>query len=89
MSDEWATAEGMTVEERNGLITMYGEGYAEVLEALDGITGDEWERREAPGEWNAREIVHHLGDSEMNATSRLRMLIAEVEPVIQSYDQDR
>jgi len=89
MSDEWASAEGMTVEERNGLITMYGEGYAEVLEALDGITGDEWERREAPGEWNAREIVHHLGDSEMNATSRLRMLIAEIEPVIQSYDQDR
>jgi DinB superfamily len=79
----------MTNDEWNGLIQQYAEGYAEVVAALDGITAAEWESREGPKEWCAREIVHHLGDSEMNATSRIRMLVAERDPVITGYDQER
>jgi hypothetical protein len=79
----------MTNDERIALIQHYAEGYAAVVEALDGITGAEWESREGPNEWCSREIVHHLGDSEMNATSRIRMLVAEREPVVTGYDQDR
>lgn len=79
----------MTIEERNALIEVYATGYDEVLAALDGITEPEWAGREGPNEWNPREIVHHLGDSEMNATSRIKFLIAEKEPLIPNYDQDR
>ena len=79
----------MTNDERIALIQHYAEGYAAVVEALDGMTGAEWESREGPNEWCSREIVHHLGDSEMNATSRIRMLVAEREPVVTGYDQDR
>lgn len=59
------------------------------MAALDGITAAEWESREGPDEWCAREIVHHLGDSEMNATSRVRMLVAEVDPQVIGYDERR
>ena len=79
----------MTIDERNGLIQQYADGYAAVVAALDGITAAEWESREGPKEWCAREIVHHLGDSEMNATSRIRMLVAEQDPVVTGYDQER
>jgi len=41
-----------------------------------------------PGKWSAREIVHHLADSESTSAIRLRRLLAEEHPVIQGYDQD-
>ena len=37
----------------------------------------------------AHEIVVHCGDSETNAAGRLRYLLAETEPRILGYDQDR
>ena len=80
---------GMSASERQALIEQYATGYDAVVAALEGITDAEWDSREAPGEWSPREIVHHLGDSEMNATSRIRFLIAEKDPVIANYDQDR
>ena len=42
----------------------------------------------APGEWSARQIVHHMADSEAQSYSRLRRLLAEPEgSVIQGYDE--
>jgi hypothetical protein len=41
-----------------------------------------------PGKWSAREIVHHLADSEAQSAFRLRKLLAEEYPVVQPYDQD-
>ncbi len=40
------------------------------------------------GEWSAREIVHHLADSEANSYIRLRRLLAEDGPALVGYDQD-
>lgn len=66
----------------------YGAGYDEVVRALEGATDAELDARPAPGAWTAREIVHHLADSEMTSAIRLRRLIAEDSPVIHGYDQE-
>jgi hypothetical protein len=73
---------------RHALIAQYRAGYDEVAHALDGITERELDARPAPGKWTPREIVHHLGDSEMTSAIRLRRLVAEDGPAIQGYDQD-
>jgi len=73
---------------RRELIDRYRDGYAEVMRALDGCTFEELDRRTAPDQWSAREIVHHLADSEMTSAIRLRRLIAEEAPLIQGYDQE-
>jgi hypothetical protein len=73
---------------RRALVEQYKAGYAEVERALEGITEAELDGRPAPGKWNPREIVHHLGDSEMTAAVRLRLLVAEDRPAIRAYDQD-
>ena len=78
----------MTNEERTALISKYREGYRTVQEALAGATSRELDARPAPNKWTAREIVHHLADSEMTAAIRLRRLLAEDQPVIHAYDQD-
>ena len=78
----------MTNEERTALISKYREGYRTVQEALAGATSRELDARPAPIKWTAREIVHHLADSEMTAAIRLRRLLAEDQPVIHAYDQE-
>jgi hypothetical protein len=79
----------MTKDERTALIEQYAAGHEAVLDALEGITAAEWESREGPNEWCSREIVHHLGDSEMSAAVRMRALIADEQAVIQGFDQER
>ncbi len=78
----------MDSEERERLVAQYRDGYAAIAEALLKITPEELDARPAPGRWSAREIVHHLADSEMTAAIRLRRLLAEDRPAIQGYDQD-
>jgi hypothetical protein len=73
---------------RAELIAQYAEGPAQVASALDGITEAELDRRPEPGGWTAREVVHHLADSETNSYIRLRRLLAEDGPAIVGYDQD-
>jgi hypothetical protein len=73
---------------RAQLIERYKDGYRAVAEALSGATDSELDRHPAPGKWSAREIVHHLADSEMTSAIRLRLLVATDRPAIAGYDQD-
>lgn len=75
-------------ESRQALIDRYLDGYRVVADALDGSTDAELDARPAPGKWTAREIVHHLADSEMTSAIRLRRLLAEDQPLIVGYDQE-
>jgi hypothetical protein len=79
----------MTPQERNELIAKYAAGYEEVINALNGFPADSLAAHPIPGKWSAREIVHHLGDSETTSGWRLRKLLVEDNPVIQGYDQDQ
>jgi hypothetical protein len=79
----------MTADERNTLIAQYTDGYRAVAEALIGATDEDLDARPAPGKWTAREVVHHLADSEMTGAARLRLLVATDHPQIFGYDQDQ
>ena len=79
----------MTPEERRQLIATYAGGYDEVINALDGFPADSLGAHPIPGKWSAREIIHHLGDSESTSAWRLRKLLVEDNPLIQGYDQDK
>ena len=78
----------MDEKRRRELIDRYKDGYRVVAEALAKASDAELDARPAPGKWTAREIVHHLCDSEMTSAVRLRRLIAEDRPSISGYDQD-
>ena len=79
----------MTPEERNDLIATYAAGYDEVMKALNGFPADSLAAHAIPGKWSAREIVHHLGDSESTSAFRLRKLLVEDNAIIEGYDQDQ
>src|SRR3954462_9268261 len=79
----------MQPDERDQLIAQYKDGYRAVAETLLKITPEELDASPGPGKWSARQIVHHLADSETTAAVRFRLLIAEDRPAIKGYDQDR
>jgi len=74
---------------RDQLIAKYKDGYRQVSTALNGASAKELAVKPAPGKWSAVDVVHHLADSEMTAAIRLRRLLAEENPRIEAYDQDR
>jgi hypothetical protein len=78
----------MDAAKRKELIEMYKDGYRVVAEALAGAPDDELDTSPAPDKWTAREIVHHLADSEMTSAIRLRLLVATPNPQIFGYDQE-
>jgi hypothetical protein len=74
--------------ERTRLLDRYATGVAAVEGALAGITDEELDRPPAdPDAWTARQVAHHLADSESMAYIRLRRLIAEDFPSIAGYDE--
>src|SRR5438067_9116744 len=78
----------MDAATRQKLIDQYKDGYRVVAEALVNAPEEELTAPPAPGKWTARDVVHHLADSEMTAAVRLRVLLATDRPQIVGFDQD-
>ena len=79
----------LSASERANLIDRYANGPRVLKSALARIPPEAMQWRPAPGKWSAHEVIVHCADSETNAHGRLRTLLAEVQPVIHGYDQDR
>ena len=78
----------MDAVKRKELIDQSNDGYRVVVEALVGAKDAELDARPAPGKWTAREVVHHLADSELTGAARLRLLVGTDNPQIFGYNQD-
>ena len=74
--------------ERQQHIDRFRTGFDDVADSLAGITPEELDRRPPGSDWSAREVAHHLADSEATAYVRLRRLIAEDDPAIDGYDEE-
>ncbi|MEO6068859.1 MAG: DinB family protein [Gemmatimonadales bacterium] len=79
----------MNPAERRTFITRYAAGPDLLRAALAEVPEEALQWRPAPGKWSAHEVIVHCADSETNSHGRIRTLVAESEPVIQGYDQDR
>jgi hypothetical protein len=74
--------------DRQPLLERFRTGFDDVVNALAGITPEELDRRPPGSDWSAREVAHHLADSETTAYVRLRRLIAEDAPLLGDYDEE-
>ena len=74
--------------DRAALIATYKEGADVIDAAVRGLSDVDLDRRPAPSEWTAREVVHHLADAETRSAVRLRQLLAEDAPTIQGSDEE-
>ena len=56
---------------------------------IEDLGADKSTTPPAPGKWSAAEIVCHLADCEVVFAFRLRQTLAEDNPVIQPFDQEK
>jgi hypothetical protein len=74
--------------ERAALLALYGRGAAALREALAGATDEQLDRPAPDGGWTARQVAHHVAESEATSFVRLRRLVAEESPTIVGYDEE-
>jgi DinB superfamily len=60
-----------------------------IAEFFEVIGHDKVSVEPAPGKWSAAEIVCHLADCEMVFGFRLRQTLAEDNPTLQPFDQEK
>jgi hypothetical protein len=71
------------------MLREFAAGPGQLRAAIDGLDPSRLNRRKPGEDWSIRDIVLHLGDAELVRAVRLRYLIAEEEPVVLSFDEER
>jgi hypothetical protein len=66
----------------------YAKATAEFLKVAQELSEAELNSSSSGG-WTARQVIHHVADSEAQSYARLRRLIAEPGTQIQGYDEGR
>jgi hypothetical protein len=64
-------------------------GTAASIREVVGEAGPDLRSRPEPREWSVLECVAHMLDAELVASGRYRWILAEDEPELVGYDQDR
>lgn len=73
--------------ERNAFLDRYEAGPALLRRAWSEVPVEARQWRPAEGKWSAHEVVVHCGDSETYGATRIRLVLAEAEPLIVGYDE--
>jgi hypothetical protein len=60
---------------------------AGVESAVRGLDGRQLSMRYRPGGWTIRQVVHHCGDSHLNALARFKFALTENNPEIKPYPE--
>jgi hypothetical protein len=71
-------------EKRRDCIAAISSFPGELKAAMAGARLDKTYR---DGGWTARQVVHHVADSHMNAFIRFRLALTEDKPTIKPYDE--
>ena len=70
----------------NDAANSYAQATAEFLSIANQLSEVELDASNTGG-WSARQVIHHVADSEAQSYARLRRLIAEPGTNIQGYDE--
>jgi hypothetical protein len=73
---------------RESYLRRYSQGPALLRQAWNDVPPEARTWRPAEGKWSAHEVVVHCADSETYAAIRIRLLLAEAEPLIVGYDEN-
>ena len=67
-------------------VNSYAQATTEFLSVANELTEFQLDASDSGG-WSARQVIHHVADSEAQSYARLRRLIAEPGTQIQGYDE--
>ena len=70
-------------------VTEFRRGLAAFESALEGAIPEETAFVPAPGKWNIKQLARHVADTEIVVGMRLRQIIAEDNPTLIPFDQEK
>ena len=56
--------------------------------SVHGLTAEQLDTPYRDGGWTVRDVVHHIGDSHLNALVRFKLGLTEVSPTVRPYDEN-
>ena len=74
--------------DREAFLARYEAGPALLRQAWSEVPVEARQWRPAEGKWSAHEVVVHCADSETYGATRIRLVLAEKEPLIVGYDEN-
>jgi hypothetical protein len=83
----FAPPERVSAEDRIRAIATLAELPGKLRNALNGLDQHQLDTPYRDGGWTVRQAVHHVADSHMNATLRVRMALTEDWPTVLPYDE--
>jgi len=78
-----------TAEQRQTWIQEISRAPRELRAAVGSLPPQQLDTPYRPGGWTARQVVHHVPDSHMNAFIRFKLALTEDQPTIKPYDEAR
>lgn len=84
---KFSPQESYTPEELTGLIQSIESLPAQVKSVFKKLSPEQLETPYRPGGWTARQVLHHIPDSHMNAYIRFKWALTEDTPVIKAYNE--
>jgi len=78
----------LTAAERSAYLDRYEAGPALLRAAWALVPAEARQWRPGAGRWSAHEVVVHCADSETYGATRIRLMLAEPEPLIVGYDEN-
>jgi hypothetical protein len=83
----YVAAESFTAETRREAISTIAALPAHLRAAVAGLEEEQLDTPYREGGWTARQVVHHVADSHLNAYCRHKLAWAEERPAIRPYDE--
>jgi hypothetical protein len=77
----------VTPEKRRQWIAEMDRLPANMRQALDALPAHGLDTPYREGGWTARQVVHHVADSHLNAYIRIKLALTEDNPTIKTYEE--
>ena len=71
------------------LIELYAQDGISLKRAIQGLSHDDLLAVPIPGKWSTQAVVIHLADAEAAFADRMRRIIAEDEPTLMPWDENK
>jgi len=83
----FSAKESYTLEEVLANIQRIETAPAKIESAFKSLHGTQLDTPYRAGSWTARQVIHHVADSHLNAYIRCKWTLTEGTPVIKAYDE--
>jgi hypothetical protein len=77
----------VSTEDRARFIETIASAPARLRQAVSSLSAAQLDTPYREGGWTARQVIHHIPESHMNAYIRFKLALTETDPVVKPFDE--